>query len=143
MSYNQNNQENSGKGGVNLNDLMDTPDFTGQFDPADVAANKTLSLFSYLNLLLLIPLLAVPRSRYARFHVNQGLVLLLCEIVWGVLTAIVGLIFGFIPFVGWLVKLIMRLVNLVFIVLAIMGIVNAVGGRAKPLPIIGDITILR
>ena len=58
-----------------VKNLGNTADVTGDFDAADIAKNKVLSLFAYIGILFLIPLLAAPNSKFARFHTNQGLVL--------------------------------------------------------------------
>ena len=129
---------------ADLKELNNTPDTTAQFDNEDIEKNKILALFSYLGILLLIPLLAAKDSKFARFHVNQGLVLLICEIVVGIVTSILGAILGFIPVAGALLSsLISLVVGVVDIVLVIIGIINAVNGKAKELPIIGKIRILK
>lgn len=113
-------------------ELMNTPDTTAEFDPADIEANKVLALLSYLGILWLIPLLAAPNSRFAKFHVNQGLVLWITNI----LVSLVAVI----PILGWIVAFVGGIVTLI---LMIIGIVNAVQGRAKQLPIIGKYTLLK
>ena len=44
-------------------------DYTAQFDPADIEANKMMALLSYI--IFFIPLLAAKGSKYAMFHANQ------------------------------------------------------------------------
>jgi len=117
-------------------ELMNTPDTTAEYDPADIEANKVLSLLSYLGILWLIPLLAAPNSRFARFHTNQGLILWIANLIVGV----AGGLLAIIPILGWLVALAL---SIIMLVLMIIGIVNAVQGRAKQLPIIGKYTLLK
>ncbi len=83
---------------------------------------KNIALLSYLFLLFLIPLLLKRDSDFAQFHARQGLVL---AIAW-----FVAMIFGMIPFLGILLWLFC-------LVLSIMGIVNALSGQKKELPLIG------
>ncbi|MBQ4043229.1 MAG: zinc ribbon domain-containing protein [Clostridia bacterium] len=116
--------------------LMNTPDTTSEYDPADIEANKVLSLLSYLGILWLIPLLAAPNSRFAKFHTNQGLILWIANLIVGV----AGGVLAIIPILGWLVALAL---GIIMLVLMIIGIVNAVQGRAKQLPIIGKYTLLK
>lgn len=123
--------------------LGSTADTTGEFDAADIEKNKVLSLFSYLGILLLIPLLAAPKSKFARFHVNQGLVLFLAEIIWGVISGCITMIIGGIPVVGVLFSVLSKLVSLAMSILAILGIVNACTGKAKELPVIGSVKLLK
>lgn len=103
-----------------------------QFDPQDVQNTKGLCALSYIGILFLVPMIANKDSAYTKFHVNQGLVLFICEIIIGFLAII--------PIVGWILSPILYLVSLIF---AILGIVNAVQGVAKPLPIIGNIQLYK
>ncbi len=57
---------------------------------------RGMSVLAYIGILFLIPLLACPNSRFARYHTNQGLVLFLLELAIGVVTGI----FTFIPVIG-------------------------------------------
>ena len=123
-----------------VKELNNTKDSTDEFDPADIEKNKILSLFSYLGLLFLIPLLACQDSKFARYHVNQGIILFLADIIYGIATGIVSVILIWIPIVGPLVSGLLSLVPLIFMIL---GIVNAVNGRAKELPLIGKFRLLK
>lgn len=125
------------------NKVTGTPDFTGQFDQNDIISNKVMAVFSYIGILFLVPLLGAKNSRFARFHANQGIVLFICGIVWGIVFGIVSAILGRIPVVGMIIGLVGGLVSILFFVLMIIGIVNAAQGKAKQLPLIGGITILK
>ena len=133
---------NRQQGGNSFSGIMDTPEI--QCDQADIEQNKILALFSYLGILFLIPLLAAPNSQYARFHTNQGLVLFLAGIVGGIAVGILSSILGFIPFLGalvsWLLGLAFSGVSIAFVVI---GIINAVNGKAKELPLIGKFKLLK
>lgn len=124
-------------------EILDQADHTAEFDPADIEQSKIVSLFSYLGILFLVPLLAKPESRFAKFHVNQGLVLFLTDLICFVAAGILSLILLLIPVVGAFVSgLIYAAVSVILLILMILGIVNAVTGKAKELPIIGKIKIL-
>lgn len=132
--------ENQGEQNKNENfftQLNDTPDTTADYTKEDIDKNKVMGVLAYLGLLVLVPLLAAKDSKFARFHSNQGLVLLIAEGICSVLSAILPLI----PF--WLIRLPIYLVQIALFVLAIIGIVNAASGKAKELPLIGKITILK
>ena len=116
--------------------FMNTPDSTAEFTAEDIENNKILSLFAYLGILFLIPLLAAKDSKYARFHANQGIVLFVVDLALGIVGGIIGLI----PILG---ALVVAACGIVILVLAIIGIVNAVTGKAKQLPIIGGIKVLK
>ena len=117
----------------------DTADTTDQFDAADIEQNKAMGVLAYLSWLVLIPLFAAKDSKFSRFHVNQGLVLAIVEIVWW----IVEVVLGFIPIFGSIAIFLLGLLNIIFLVLAIIGIVNAVNGKAKELPIIGKYRVIK
>ena len=132
--------ENQGEQNKNENfftQLNDTPDTTADYTKEDIDKNKVMGVLAYLGLLVLVPLLAAKDSKFARFHSNQGLVLLIAEVICSVLSGILSLI----PF--WLIRLPIYLVQIALFVLAIIGIVNAASGKAKELPLIGKITILK
>ena len=100
--------------------------------PAEaIEKGKTMAGLSYL--LFFLPLVACPESKYAKFHANQSLLLLI--------TAIVGdVILGVIPVVGWML---MPIFGVVVLALGIIGLINGFGGKAKRLPLIGRFTILK
>lgn len=102
---------------------------------SDAEANKVQAVLAYLGFLVFIPLFAAKDSRFARFHTNQGLVLFLAQIVLGIVQRA---LFG-IPMMG----AILSIVSLVLLVFAVMGIISAVQGEEKPLPLIGEIRLLK
>ncbi len=122
-----------------MDELKNVQDYTPEFDPRDVAANKAMGVFAYLGILVLIPLLGAKNSPYARFHANQGLSLAICEIVISMVLRVLGRI----PYLGWIFSIIGSLVGIACLVLVIMGIVNGANGRAKELPIVGKLHILQ
>jgi uncharacterized membrane protein len=91
---------------------------------------KGLAWLSYLGILLLIPLLVNKDNEYSKFHVKQGIVLLIA----GIALSIASIILGFIPVIGALIAL---AVGIFLLVLTIMGIVNALTEKTTPLPVIG------
>jgi uncharacterized membrane protein len=98
----------------------------------DAEDNKIVAALAYL--VFFIPLLAAKESKFAKFHANQGLNLLL-------LTLAVSVIGGIIPFLGWF--LIIPLGGIFSFVLFVMGVMNAFGGKETKLPVIGNIQILK
>lgn len=98
--------------------------------------NKLLAAISYIGILFLVPLLAAKDDAFARYHANQGLVLFIANIA----AAIAGFVLGFIPVIGIIVAWIIRIA---LFVLMILGIINALKGEMKPLPLIGGIEIIK
>ena len=136
----QQNTQNTQNAQNFVNNMMNTADTTSQFDPQDINDNKGMSVLAYIGILFLIPLLACPNSRFARYHTNQGLVLFLLELAIGVVTSI----FAFIPVIGPIFGGLRSAVAGIFtLALQILGIINAAQGQAKELPLIGKITLLK
>lgn len=123
--------------------FTDTTDTTLDYDAIDIAQNKAVSVIAYISWLVLIPLFTAKKSPFARFHTNQGLVLWLLSIGWGIAYSIISFVLLVIsPFLEPVVSL-LGLVNLVFVAFMIIGIINAAKGQAKELPIIGKIKIIK
>jgi uncharacterized membrane protein len=120
----------------------------------DAEANKVWGILSYI--IFLIPLLAAPKnSKYARYHVNQGLSLFIValglSIIIGIISAIVSAIAlrsavyylggGFAGLI--IVSILSWAEGIAVLVFAILGIVHAAKGELKPLPVISKINILK
>ena len=121
-----------------LENLGDTSDYTGHFDPQDIASNKVMGVLAYIGILVLIPLFAAKTSPFARFHTNQGLILFIAAIA----VNIINWLLGGIPILGTIIAILCWILDLGIFILAILGIVNVVQGKAKDLPLIGSIRIL-
>ena len=65
------------------------------------------------------------------------------EIAYVIVESVLGLIFGLIPVVGGILNGILGLVYIVFLVWAVLGIINAANGEAKELPLIGKFKLLK
>lgn len=74
------------------------------------------------------------RSQLAVFHIRQSLFLMLC--VFGV--CIAQMLLALIPYLGWIISISLSLVLIGFLVLWIIGLVNAINGEQKPLFIVGN-----
>lgn len=96
--------------------------------------NKLYNILSYLAPLWLVGLLAAPNEPDVRFHVNQGIVLTIAEVAVGILGSVI-------PFIGWFI--ILPIGSIFCCVIGIMGIVHAVKGEQKEMPLIGKIKILK
>lgn len=102
------------------------------FTPEDIEQNKVVSALAYF--IFFIPLLAAQGSPFGKFHANQGLVLLIASVV-------VYTVGSIIPIIGWFV--ILPLGSLASFILAILGLVNTLNGKANRLPFIGNIDLIK
>ena len=97
---------------------------------SSVEEGKSIAWLSYIGILIIIPILLQKDNSYTKFHIKQGLVLLIASIIW----SIVNFFFGFIPIIG----LIIPLLGWIFLmVLSIIGIINAIQGKEAELPLVG------
>ena len=108
-------------------------DFNDFMNTQDVQNNKIWAALSYVGILFILPLLVNGgQSRYAKYHANQGFILFLAEAVVIIANAILGKI----PLLGGILS---ALLSLAILALMIIGILNAVNGKAKQLPLIGNL----
>ena len=124
------------KGVAKLKELNDTADTTADFEKEDVEKNKLMGVLAYLWILVLIPLFVAKDSKFAKYHTNQGLTLAIAGVVWSIVAGIVTAIH---PFLG----IIFFLLDIPFIALTVIGIINVINGKAKELPVIGKYTFLK
>lgn len=126
-----------------ITNLNNTADTTAEYDPADITSNKAMAILAYIGILCLIPIFAAKDSKFARFHANQGLILLIVSAAWGIAYSILSVIIMAISWkLGFLVAL-LGIPSLVLIAPMVLGIINAAQGKAKELPIIGTFRILK
>ena len=104
----------------------------GSMDP------KTASIIVYITWIgLLIAILSADKNEpFFKHHLNNALVILIASTAVG----LIGAPLCFIPVIGGLVVF---AAEIFLFVCMIMGIVNAVNGECKPLPIIGDIHLIK
>lgn len=100
-------------------------------DPADITANKGISVLCYFGIFALIPMLTKKNSLFVRYHAKQGVILFLAEIIVSILSGILSSIA--------FLSIIMGLLGTAIFVFAILGIVNACQGQAKEIPLVGSI----
>jgi uncharacterized membrane protein len=113
----------------------------------DIEKNRAFAILAYLGILFLVPLLAAPHSRFAKYHANQGMVLFLASLVLLVGSWVLTFVMALIPILGVFFAAVMGLVGMAlfvgYVVLVILGIVNAAGGQRKPLPLIGHYELIK
>ena len=94
---------------------------------------------SYLTWIGLIVAYIMGDREGAKFHLNQSLVIWLVGTVAGIVTSVLG----WVPLLGWLVALAMTIVELFCVVCWFIGIINAIQGIEKPVPVLGQFQLLR
>lgn len=100
--------------------------------PAGKKYSEPVAVFCYLSILILIPLVLEPDSKFVRYHANQGLILLLASLLCSAVAII--------PYLGWIAAA----AGAIFcFVCFIIGLVNSLGGEMKPLPLIGKYELVK
>lgn len=96
--------------------------------PTAGKSNTIMAVIAYI--LFFVPLLTgdAKKDAFVKYHTKQGLVLFLLVVLLNVINWIV-------PFYFWWT--INWLLSLGTLVLLIIGISNAIGGKQQPLPLIG------
>ena len=130
--------------GEKFKEMSSTTDSTALFDATDIAHNKALAMQSYLGILVLFPIFGGKHSPYARFHANQGLLLIIANVAYGITEALIIAFFNLIhPILGAVMGALLSLGALVFTAAAVLGIINAVRGKASTLPFIGKFKLIK
>jgi len=90
--------------------------------------NIGMAILCYLGILVLIPLLTDAKNEaFVKFHIKQGLALLIFDVIISIIWVI--------PILGWIVG---TIGYILIVILFIIGIINVSGGQEKELPIIGQ-----
>jgi uncharacterized membrane protein len=98
--------------------------------PEDIEKNKGIAAVTYV--LFFLPYLAAKDSKFAMYHANQSLVLLILAVAG-------NFVLGIIPVLGWIL---LPFFGIGVFVLWLIGVLNALNGKMQPLPLIGSINIL-
>ncbi|MBQ6510833.1 hypothetical protein IJI94_02590 [Candidatus Saccharibacteria bacterium] len=124
-----------------------------KFTKEEKESGKGMSVLAYIGILSLIPFFAEKKNKFVVYHAKQGINLFLCEVIVGVGIGIISgiisgiaaaslnlfLLFTILPIIG----VIGWACSIFFLVMSIMGIVQACSGEAKKLPVVGKIKIVK
>ena len=100
-----------------------------EFSNDNVVEGKEIAIIAYLTIIGLIIAFIMNKDKhydFASYHIKQVLGL-----------AVIGLIvfvIGQIPILGWIISI---LVFIPLLIIWIMGLMNAINGKKKPIPLIG------
>ena len=102
---------------------------------------KTVAILSYCTFIGFIIALVLHfqndknnRSSLGIFHIRQVMGIIFTSIALGISTVI----FTFIPILGWIIAICIYLSYFALFVFFIIGLVNAINGEEKPLPLVGE-----
>ena len=87
-----------------------------------------LGVFAYIGPLIIISYIFAKDNAFVKFHIKQGLLLFIVEIII--------MVFGNIFYHLWGI---INIINIIVFILAIIGIVNVLQHKEKELPFIGQL----
>ncbi len=106
-----------------------------QFEPD----KKTIATVVVFPFVFLIYFIVGKGSEYVKFCANQGLVFTIIEVIcWGV-----GAVLGGIPLIGAVVGWVLKIIGIAMLILIVYQMIGAYKGTIKPLPIIGDVELIK
>ena len=89
--------------------------------------NRTLmGILAYMGPLVIVSYVMAKDDPFVKFHIKQGLVLLVIELIVWVLSPMFWSLFALI-----------QLINLAVLIFIIIGVINVAQGREKELPFLG------
>lgn len=112
----------------NANQARDTLPMNENLAPSVVG--KDIAIISYITIIGLIAAFIMnseKKAAFANFHIRQVLGLAVTGLALG--------IFGMIPILGWLVAI---FGSILLVIMWVVGLINAVNGKEKPVPILGN-----
>ena len=127
------NNANGGQNNDNRNGLND-----------DTARKLILSLGYIIWILFFLPLVAYPNDAEAKRRANEQLNLFLFGVVGNVLLGILtGVFAAVLPVLSVIFAIVISLYDLCLLILGVVGIVYAVTGNDKPLPVVGAFAFIK
>jgi uncharacterized membrane protein len=107
----------------------------------DVEDGKLCAILMYIFPVGLIWYLVDEKMKanaFAKFHLKQALILWIAAIIVRVALGIFSSIIAFVPIIGWIfIHLVSPVFWLAFFVLWLVGLMTAINGREKEVPVIG------
>ncbi len=131
---------------VIITKIINIDDITDNFSKEEVEEYSKYAIISYIGFLFLIPILIKvhKKSEYVLFHVNEGFNLFALELF---IFIVLGLLSSIFVKVTYSYPMWLSVVNFVLyatvVILMLLGIVNAVNGKSKTLPIIGKYKFIK
>lgn len=112
-----------------MEEKINNPELTSSSETA-VAEGKTTAIIAYITIVGLIIAFIMnndKKNTFAAYHIRQCLGIALTGLALGVVNVI--------PFLGWIVSI---FGSLFLIVLWVMGLLGALNGKEKPVPLLGE-----
>lgn len=115
--------------------MSTTPD-----TPPPAAAAKedtTVAILTYITIIgfvIAIVMHSNKKTALGAFHLRQGLGLFISAVVFWIPCMVLSMV----PFIGLLMVLVVPVAGIGFFVLWLMGLIAAINGEQKPMPVVGQ-----
>ncbi|MCX6312439.1 MAG: hypothetical protein NT084_12480 [Bacteroidetes bacterium] len=103
-------------------------------DAQDAENGKIIAILSYITLIgwvIAYVMHSSNKTKFGAFHIRQGLGLMIMSVGVFILSFVM-------MFISFYLYSIFQIVNLGILAIAIMGIVNAAGGKKQGIPVLGE-----
>ncbi len=121
-----------------MTDNTSTRPAVASITQADIDSGKTMGILAYI--FFIVPLLAARDNKFAMYHTEQAIALWIAFIVIYIAAIILNIVVAQISSsMGCIVSLLSFLPWIAYLVLWIMGLLNAIGGKVKELPLVGSL----
>jgi uncharacterized membrane protein len=133
-----------------IKDMMNTSDKSEKFTDKDKESGKVMAALSYI--LAPIPYFTEKKNKFVEYHAKQGMDLLLIyiayAIIYSILTSLIkgscGSYYGI--SLGnfctpWWVRWPLNIIGYAIGIISLIGLINAINGKAKELPIVNKFKI--
>lgn len=98
---------------------------------------KTIAIISYLTIIgwvIAFVMYGNNKSKLAIYHLRQNLLLMIVAVA----VYIVQTMLLVVPYIGWLINISFMVINIGFFVLWVIGLIGAINGEEKPMPVVGE-----
>lgn len=100
----------------------------GAHEEKVIQEGKFFAMISYLSFLCIVTLILKKNNKFALYHAKQGLVLFVFEVA--------AFLLSIIPILGWFLSI---FGFLIFVIVAVWGILESLMGRYSRIPVLSDI----
>lgn len=130
--------------------LLETTDHTEEFSLNEIESGKALSIVSYL--IPIVPFILSKKNNYIHFHTINGMNLLFTYLIFLIIKRTLSYIFGtpcdLVSGIKCMIlplslKILFALINMIFSLIVLLGLLNVCNNKAKELPLINKIKFFK
>lgn len=112
-----------------MTDTTSTRPAVASITPEEIESGKTMAILAYIFFVIPLVVDEARKNKFAMFHTEQAIVIAIIHLI-GIILGTIGSIFC--------IGAVFYLINLFALVLWIMGLMYAIQGQVKPVPLVGQ-----